>query len=82
MIVIDRRIWEMKILETLDRRPKKKSDYVLLRSEQVSACNLLLDDIFQLYIPAGRHCSSGSGKIRTHCSHPQRRGYYKEGAWA
>lgn len=31
-----RRIWESKILETLDRRPNKKSNYVLLRSEQVS----------------------------------------------
>ena len=31
-----RRIWETRILETLDRRPNKKFDYVLLRSEQVS----------------------------------------------
>jgi hypothetical protein len=31
----DRRIWENKILETLERRPGKKSDYILLRSEQV-----------------------------------------------
>jgi hypothetical protein len=30
------RVWENKILETLERRPKKKSDYVLLRSEQVT----------------------------------------------
>jgi hypothetical protein len=30
-----RRIWENKILETLDRRPNKKCSYVLLRSEQV-----------------------------------------------
>lgn len=39
-----RRVWEMRILETLDRRPKKKSDYVLLRSEQVSASALLVDE--------------------------------------
>lgn len=31
----NRRIWENKILETLDRRPNKKTNYVLLRSEQV-----------------------------------------------
>ena len=30
------RIWENRVLETLDRRPNKKSSYVLLRSEQVS----------------------------------------------
>jgi hypothetical protein len=28
--------WEARILETLDRRPNKKCNYVLLRSEQVS----------------------------------------------
>ncbi|KAF8915801.1 DNase I-like protein [Mucidula mucida] len=30
-----RRIWEARILETLERRPNKKSSYVLLRSEQL-----------------------------------------------
>ena len=30
-----RRIWENKIIETLDRRPNKTCSYVLLRSEQV-----------------------------------------------
>jgi synaptojanin len=30
-----RRIWENKILDTLDRRPNKTCNYVLLRSEQV-----------------------------------------------
>lgn len=29
------RIWENRVLETLDKRPGKKSNYVLLRSEQV-----------------------------------------------
>lgn len=36
------RVWEYKILETLDRRPNKKSDYVLLRSEQVYLCLTML----------------------------------------
>ena len=31
----DRRVRENKILETLERRPNKKCDYILLRSEQV-----------------------------------------------
>lgn len=31
-----RRMWEARILDTLDRRPNKKCDYVLLRSDQVS----------------------------------------------
>jgi synaptojanin len=35
-----RRVWENKLLETLDRRPNKKTDYVLLRSEQVK-CSLM-----------------------------------------
>jgi hypothetical protein len=33
---INRRIWEAKVLETLDQRPNKKCDYILLRSEQAS----------------------------------------------
>ncbi|KAJ3993489.1 SacI homology domain-containing protein, partial [Lentinula boryana] len=37
-----RRIWETKIIETLNRRPKKKSDYVLLRSEQLVGTALLI----------------------------------------
>jgi len=32
---IFRRIWEQKVMETLERRPQKTCDYVLLRSEQV-----------------------------------------------
>jgi hypothetical protein len=34
-ISLHRRTWEAKILETLDRRPKKSCNYILLRSEQV-----------------------------------------------
>jgi hypothetical protein len=34
-IVCLSRIWENRVLETLDRRSNKKSSYVLLRSEQV-----------------------------------------------
>ncbi|CAK5262838.1 unnamed protein product [Mycena citricolor] len=37
-----RRVWEARILETLDRRPTKKSDYVLLRSEQLVGTALLV----------------------------------------
>ncbi|KAJ4479331.1 inositol polyphosphate phosphatase [Lentinula aciculospora] len=37
-----RRIWETTILEALDRRPQKKSDYVLLRSEQLVGTALLV----------------------------------------
>ncbi|PPR04035.1 hypothetical protein CVT24_010610 [Panaeolus cyanescens] len=37
-----RRIWEHKILETLDQRPNKKCDYVLLRSEQLVGTALLI----------------------------------------
>ncbi|KAF8827001.1 hypothetical protein HHX47_DHR5000604 [Lentinula edodes] len=37
-----RRIWEGKILETLDRRHQKKSDYVLLRSEQLVGTALMV----------------------------------------
>ncbi|KIK67838.1 hypothetical protein GYMLUDRAFT_68857 [Collybiopsis luxurians FD-317 M1] len=37
-----KRLWENKIMETLDRRPKKKSDYVLLRSEQLVGTALLV----------------------------------------
>jgi hypothetical protein len=32
---IVRRIWEQKVMETLERRPQRTCDYVLLRSEQV-----------------------------------------------
>jgi hypothetical protein len=39
------RVWENKILDTLDRRPNKKCDYVLLRSEQVSTYPALLLNI-------------------------------------
>lgn len=34
-----RRIWENAIIETLEHRPNKKADYILLRSEQVSYFN-------------------------------------------
>ncbi|KAJ6628885.1 DNase I-like protein [Mycena sp. CBHHK59/15] len=37
-----RRVWENRILETLDRRPNKKSSYVLLRSEQLVGTALLV----------------------------------------
>lgn len=37
-----RRVWEAKILETLDRRPNKKCDYILLRSHQASTCTYML----------------------------------------
>ncbi|KAJ7498702.1 SacI homology domain-containing protein [Mycena latifolia] len=37
-----RRIWEGRILETLDRRPNKKANYVLLRSEQLVGTALLV----------------------------------------
>ncbi|KAF9478161.1 inositol polyphosphate phosphatase [Pholiota conissans] len=37
-----RRVWENKILDTLDRRPNKKNDYVLLRSEQLVGTALLV----------------------------------------
>ena len=38
--IMFRRVWESAIMDTLDRRPNKKVDYVLLRSEQV-ATNVL-----------------------------------------
>ncbi|KAF8204786.1 inositol polyphosphate phosphatase [Pholiota molesta] len=37
-----RRLWENKILDTLDRRPNKKNNYVLLRSEQLVGTALLV----------------------------------------
>ncbi|KAJ7752739.1 SacI homology domain-containing protein [Mycena maculata] len=37
-----RRIWEGRILDTLDRRPNKKVNYVLLRSEQLVGTALLV----------------------------------------
>jgi len=30
-----RKLWEHRILDTLDRRPEKKANYIILRSEQV-----------------------------------------------
>ncbi|KAJ7178924.1 inositol polyphosphate phosphatase [Mycena filopes] len=37
-----RRVWEARILDTLDRRPNKKATYVLLRSEQLVGTALLV----------------------------------------
>ncbi|KAI0306833.1 inositol polyphosphate phosphatase [Multifurca ochricompacta] len=37
-----KRIWENKIVDTLDRRPNKKCDYILLRSEQLVGTALLV----------------------------------------
>ncbi|KAF8269062.1 SacI homology domain-containing protein [Lactarius quietus] len=37
-----KRIWENKIVETLDRRPNKKCDYILLRSEQLVGTALIV----------------------------------------
>uniref|UniRef100_A0A8H8CK11 phosphoinositide 5-phosphatase n=1 Tax=Psilocybe cubensis TaxID=181762 RepID=A0A8H8CK11_PSICU len=37
-----RRIWENKIMDTLDRRPNKQADYLLLRSEQLVGTALLI----------------------------------------
>ncbi|KAI0750962.1 inositol polyphosphate phosphatase [Daedaleopsis nitida] len=37
-----RRMWEAKILDTLERRPNKKNDYILLRSHQLVGTALLV----------------------------------------
>ncbi|KAM5535531.1 hypothetical protein V8D89_010868 [Ganoderma adspersum] len=37
-----RRLWETKIVDTLERRPNKKSDYILLRSHQLVGTALLV----------------------------------------
>ncbi|KAF7291041.1 Inositol polyphosphate phosphatase [Mycena chlorophos] len=37
-----RRVWESRIMETLDRRPNKKFDYVMLRSEQLVGTALMV----------------------------------------
>ncbi|KAI0065841.1 DNase I-like protein [Artomyces pyxidatus] len=37
-----RRMWETRILQTLDQRPKKQCDYVLLRSEQLVGTALMV----------------------------------------
>ncbi|OBZ76240.1 Inositol-1,4,5-trisphosphate 5-phosphatase 1 [Grifola frondosa] len=37
-----KRMWEAKIMDTLDRRPNKKSQYVLLRSQQLVGTALLV----------------------------------------
>ncbi|KAI9000860.1 DNase I-like protein [Trametes punicea] len=37
-----KRVWEAKILDTLERRPNKKSNYILLRSHQLVGTALLL----------------------------------------
>ncbi|RPD80946.1 inositol polyphosphate phosphatase [Lentinus tigrinus ALCF2SS1-7] len=37
-----KRVWEAKILDTLDRRPNKKCDYILLRSHQLVGTALLV----------------------------------------
>ncbi|KAH9987805.1 inositol polyphosphate phosphatase [Russula vinacea] len=37
-----KRVWENKILETLERRPSKKCDYILLRSEQLVGTALIV----------------------------------------
>lgn len=37
-----KRVWENKILETLERRPNKKCDYILLRSEQLVGTALIV----------------------------------------
>ncbi|TFY81149.1 hypothetical protein EWM64_g2863 [Hericium alpestre] len=37
-----KRMWESRILDTLDRRPNKKCDYVLLRSEQLVGTALIV----------------------------------------
>ncbi|KAK7054247.1 inositol polyphosphate phosphatase [Favolaschia claudopus] len=37
-----RRVWESRILETLDRRPNKKASYTLLRSDQLVGTALLV----------------------------------------
>ncbi|KAI9462024.1 SacI homology domain-containing protein [Russula earlei] len=37
-----KRVWENKIAETLERRPNKKGDYILLRSEQLVGTALIV----------------------------------------
>ncbi|KAF7301871.1 Inositol polyphosphate phosphatase [Mycena indigotica] len=37
-----KRVWEARIMDTLDRRPNKKFDYVLLRSEQLVGTALMV----------------------------------------
>ncbi|KAJ7490357.1 SacI homology domain-containing protein [Mycena galericulata] len=56
-----RRIWEGRILDTLDRRPNKKSTYVLLRSEQLVGTALLVLVKSEL-TPAMRNVEAASRK--------------------
>lgn len=50
------RIWENRVLETLDHRPNKKSNYVLLRSEQVSMRYLWFTLLMTLACRHGTPC--------------------------
>jgi hypothetical protein len=61
--VADRRLWENKILETLERRPNKKCDYILLRSEQVLDNTEFRAASSQHCFLASRHCIDHSRKI-------------------
>ena len=64
------RVWENKILDTLDRRPNKKSDYVLLRSEQVLTQLVLHRLLLTLLInPACRDGSPGAREVGADTCH-------------
>ncbi|KAJ7639012.1 inositol polyphosphate phosphatase [Roridomyces roridus] len=56
-----RRMWERRILETLDHRPNKKATYVLLRSEQLVGTALLVLVRTEL-LPVMRNVEAASRK--------------------
>ena len=72
-----RRIWENKIIETLDRRPNKTCNYVLLRSEQVIFYLIFFVPFFN-EPPAGGNGSNGSHERRLDCRHSKRGGHNTE----
>ena len=80
--VCHRRIWENKIIETLDRRPNKTCNYVLLRSEQVIFLNISPTRSFRIHANskplAGGNGSDGAHKRTLNCRHSERGGHDTE----
>ncbi|KAG6916702.1 hypothetical protein DXG01_005651 [Tephrocybe rancida] len=58
-----RRIWEKQIFETLDRRPNKKCNYVLLRSEQLVGTALVILVKSELLSTGLRGMSGNKGAV-------------------
>jgi hypothetical protein len=73
-------MWEKVIMDTLTRRPDKKVDYVVLRSEQVRRLRSLCQKVAKGAHIVGGYCAYPACQVAFGGTNPQRGSRYEESA--